>query len=468
MGKRTSKGGASGARRPAKRAKKATFEYKVKKINSLYEFDESKLEPPTAKDFACSYGPLREHYTQAAAPPSSIPQLQHLGPAPAPSIPNPWDDTPIYREVMVKCKKKSGGATKRRQQHLIDDSSTVDVKQPEAAEQLSPLLRVPMEVRLEIYRHLLASDKPVWVYNEWKRIYPRDRVGLDTSILRVSKLINSEATQVLYGQNQFHYLVRDGNRTIRDVVDISRLVRDDRSREPDDGADYETETEAEDSEYEGNNNNSSRDHEDIHLSKYGHLMRHLCIQAEANRCSSRVRDRMAEALDVFVPRAVHGRRHRQEDGPRGARIHTLTIFIWPTFAGNDTETGQPIYTFVDFFAAESPVLDMLKAIRCQWIKIEVGLEQLNANASKKKAICTLDMRQLQLQRQWNGDKEDKKRDISIRRYMVRKAKFIMECLPKIEGFIKSTCQKHDIELDITELEEWEYDEDGQVFIINDI
>ena len=68
---------------------------------------------------------------------------------------------------------------------------------------LPPILRLPPEIRLMIYRLLLISDSTIrmqWLHNE---NYIRHPNGLFPAILSVCHLMHSEAIDVLYGENVF-------------------------------------------------------------------------------------------------------------------------------------------------------------------------------------------------------------------------------------------------------------------------
>lgn len=80
---------------------------------------------------------------------------------------------------------------------------------------VSHLLRLPTEIRLDIYRELLVPvDRPIVFHVDYgpagdqKRLRPGLKAqarGLHPSILRVNKTIHGEATPVLYSENRFRF-----------------------------------------------------------------------------------------------------------------------------------------------------------------------------------------------------------------------------------------------------------------------
>ena len=67
----------------------------------------------------------------------------------------------------------------------------------------SPFLRLPPEVRLQIYRLLLLSHQSVRMVRHSKNRSTSCPNGLFPAILSTCRLIHREATDVLYGENRF-------------------------------------------------------------------------------------------------------------------------------------------------------------------------------------------------------------------------------------------------------------------------
>lgn len=70
-------------------------------------------------------------------------------------------------------------------------------------------LAVPREVRECIYRFLLQEERPIGLYQGWTLVQRRQKVSLHPAIMASCRQIHDEATEVLYGQNSFHYTLRD-------------------------------------------------------------------------------------------------------------------------------------------------------------------------------------------------------------------------------------------------------------------
>lgn len=68
-----------------------------------------------------------------------------------------------------------------------------------------PFLRLPLEIRREVYRYFLVHDKEI--VNPWLLIdfpsgrHPRAIEGLDPSILASCRFLHSETSDILYGDN---------------------------------------------------------------------------------------------------------------------------------------------------------------------------------------------------------------------------------------------------------------------------
>lgn len=220
----------------------------------------------------------------------------------------------------------------------------------------SDFLRLPIEIRNKIYQLILVAHHPIRVQQGWSTVYPRTRPRVTTSILRVSKMVRREATNVLYGDNTFLYLLRETASPPRDneiVVQHPLAAAENPLSEHQDSDDDEYNC---DELAVGFNHNADVD---IDIPRVGHKFRHIVIVAEPNRSEIGYLHSMANAINVF-----------RQLKPIRPRIHTITIEITPT---RDADTGD--VTFVNFFEKTSAVMKALRGLPCQYIKVVVKTGQ---------------------------------------------------------------------------------------------
>ncbi|KAI9046575.1 hypothetical protein LZ554_009319 [Drepanopeziza brunnea f. sp. 'monogermtubi'] len=77
----------------------------------------------------------------------------------------------------------------------------------------SPILRIPLEVREEIYAHLLIYPAPIQVMADWTTLERNpssssSSAAVDPSLLLVCKQFGAEATRFIYRHNTFQSLIR--------------------------------------------------------------------------------------------------------------------------------------------------------------------------------------------------------------------------------------------------------------------
>lgn len=81
-----------------------------------------------------------------------------------------------------------------------------------------PFMRLPPEIRLQVYTHVLVQDSPIelWPHARSNTTYNSSyyrkcafeyyrRITASLYLLRVSKLVNEEASEIFYGHNQFRF-----------------------------------------------------------------------------------------------------------------------------------------------------------------------------------------------------------------------------------------------------------------------
>ncbi|PHH58379.1 hypothetical protein CDD82_3117 [Ophiocordyceps australis] len=181
----------------------------------------------------------------------------------------------------------------------------------------------------------------------------------------------------------------------------------------------------------------------IHVDAHLHLFRHIAVEAEHNRFSDSTRTAMANAIRVFMPRSeapAVGEKRKGRDGEEAVQpnLRTLTIRVAPRWVSpvvleqddaadesdsnemsliafgpnvsdhdgeddgehgsdggqdsnsidaQDTSGVQPShFTFVDFFAQDSPVVEAIKAVVSRFVRIEL-MSQFQVGSSTKLGCC---------------------------------------------------------------------------------
>ncbi|KAK8058747.1 hypothetical protein PG994_009195 [Apiospora phragmitis] len=195
--------------------------------------------------------------------------------------------------------------------------------------------RLPFEIRAEIFKTVLAHSEPIIVLRGWSLVYIRDRPSLAVQLLRVCRTFYKEGLPALYGDNIFHYKIRDPPGSHRDTNAVVNKVFNDPGFT-------------------------------IPIDKHGHLFRNIQVSIEANRMhSAEIRENVARALQKFVP--DHGL-HRPAQLRRviiQVPLHTrgeLRMKTTPAAGPRDVPSA-------DFFKRYSRVYQMLENLNCQFIEI---------------------------------------------------------------------------------------------------
>lgn len=377
---------------------------KNKRVDELFTCNTITVEMPTEDDFERAYGPSRTSYTWG--PPKYRKVKTRPSFAPPPQIPSAGDDSrgalrtdsrshsnhKRNHEPKRNNEPESNDELRRRTERDMELEMEMDID----LKYVFKFLRLPAEIREEVYRYLLVSPKPVMVRAGWMRMYEREKPGLSTEILRVNQQINTEAVRILYSENAFLYRLRDPRNTGSGVADIQGLAEDDDRSEVD--TDYEN---SQDFDYEvaPAGRRSSRKKAvpkmDINIAKFGLLFRRLTIQAEYNRYDHNVMQSMAQAISVFTAQPGNGTKAYKDsakDGkPRATNIHTFTVRVAPMSTSDS-------FTFVDFFKSDSPVNEALKRLSCQFIHIELLAQHLDPTTRHTGLRMVIDMRYRRIHR----------------------------------------------------------------------
>ncbi|KAK1726560.1 uncharacterized protein BDZ83DRAFT_574108 [Colletotrichum acutatum] len=254
--------------------------------------------------------------------------------------------------------------------------------EPQPKSRTCPFLRIPLEIREDIYKYILVADEPIRVHQGWSAVYPRNRVGIRTDLIRTCRQVRKEALNTLYGENTFLYLLRDAAElpALNAQGENEIVVQHPLATDNDALSDYEADSadEYSDGEDEVTNGPSSsladgHTAADIDIRRFGHKFRKLMIVAEANRANAPYRLSMANAIDVF-----RGLR------PIRPRIHTLTIDITPQ---RDPRTGD--VSFLDFFERSSEVVRTLRGLPCQFIEILVNTGVSVGGGGQEKIVLNM-------------------------------------------------------------------------------
>ncbi|KAM4056118.1 hypothetical protein HRG_003040 [Hirsutella rhossiliensis] len=424
-----------------------------------------------------------------------------------PWIPDPMDDSRDHpgfmlgRQVKMTTRPKRKRSLKKTRQRMPKERKIVQAKRkgkqtqrradtptptptPEPESEPEGLFKLSAELRLKIYRELLLSYTPVVVHSGWHLVYrhPATRqqqgeragqhgLGLCTAILRAHPLFCAEGLTVLYGENTFLYRLRDPPPT---VTDVSRLVyvddEDECCDEEDDGGDDAPGERVEVEDDDGQESASDWDQDrraeqedggrrrrsrrrrtkkarcDIYVDKYRHLFRHIVVEAEHNRFSRSTMRAMARAIRTFGP------------GSRpAANIQTLVVRVAPLRdprggpgpGDGDLEPQQQQqqhFTFVDFFAPDSPVLKAIQAVECHFLRVDLMTRYMDGPAERAGCSLTVDRRPEIVARRYYRDRcrgsrrlGDWLSDRAIRRERKRRARLVHRALQSLGDTVRKFC-----------------------------
>lgn len=265
------------------------------------------------------------------------------------------------------CRRSNVSSRPPKSQEFIHPEDESDEEElPEHIIRKTPptFMGIPREIRMEIYRHLLLSEKPVTVHGEWKQVHRSNQLSLPMSILRTCQAVHDEACVVLYGENVFVYLLRDPIYSQRAILDLA--TNDDEPSPSDDESDSG-------SEYEDEEGDSlfCNDHRErcIDIDKYAHLFRKIAVEAEHNRYSKATQESMAAAIRFFASR---------DDT---CNIRTLTVRVSPLWNEEGYEPGAGRFTFIDFFEPQAPVIRAIKALDCQKLHVDILTRYMSRQSS---------------------------------------------------------------------------------------
>ncbi|KAH7166129.1 hypothetical protein EDB81DRAFT_640756 [Dactylonectria macrodidyma] len=410
--------------------------------------------------------------------------------APRPRIPDPYDDRKrpsIFIEMDLPGEEVEHGAVggsigEADAEEAVEEPHRRPRKRPRREprrEEPIPvclLMRLPLEIKDEIYRYILVVESPILVHNSWKRVYARKRPGIETAIMSTNKTINSETVRILYGENRFLYRLRDPPMT-RHVVNVEELsLADDGFRlAADDGT-----SDTSNDEFDPGNGYDDADTEyfprgrddRINIDKFRPYFRHLIVEAERNRYSNETQLHMADAIKIFT--AQPSRRGKTRAGAAKTSLQTFTIRIAPQYGLNLTGVANIVdqnhhnFTFVNFFSQKSPVLDAIKSLSCQCIKVDLLTSYLNGGHQPAISRLTIDMHhlrfsQLAARQKTSGNGEGIRQDFwrndtQVLRQRFEGARRSTAALLNLEKHVFDACERH-IDDDIIQRYQDELDDD---------
>ncbi|OLN86917.1 hypothetical protein CCHL11_04638 [Colletotrichum chlorophyti] len=330
----------------------------------------------------------------------------------------------------------------------ISRTTSPDVADDTVSKTVS-LLGLPVEVRENIYKHILVSEKPIQVRQGWSAVHPRAHPGLRTAILRVCRLVRNEAINVLYGENTFLYRLRETAPPPAPSPDDEIVVQPPSTTEEPPSEHDNSEDDYVDNDLLWHESLGLNSKGYIDIRRYGHKFRKLMIVVEGNRTERGYLHSMAAAIAVF-----------RNLKPLRPRVHTITIEITPM---PDRETGE--LSFLDFFEKRSEVMRTLKALPCQFIEIVVNTDR---DGSAKERIKLNMKYAANIRRARRGEKDVWKDDVVMQAYRMAQAGEAQAKLEQLPRMIRDIwegrngrCKKRffdEFDFDFEEEEDYSFDE----------
>ncbi|KAF5025055.1 hypothetical protein F66182_2872 [Fusarium sp. NRRL 66182] len=419
---------------------------------------EVKVEPPRLVDFEKDYGIPKRQFTWGDPEPGPKEELfDEEETAPPPAVPSAYCNYGRSARQAALLRSPSLDSSSCLRRRLHESPSVSPSPEPEARPRIiirlkktkkgPGLMDMPAEVREEIYRGLLVSHKPIPVYDGWRRVYQRENPELDINILMVSKKIFVEARGVLYGENTFLYRLRDMPGRSQVMANVRELA-----------SNHVYVPQGEDSLFVNEDNLLGGEPHlpgTINIQKYAPYFRYITLQADHNRYSAHTREFMANAIKTFARSA-----------PGKNNIHTLSIVISPRYI------DQGKFTFVDFFDPKSCLIDALKCVSCETIRVHIWNEYLSDGMGPPCTRLMMRVHQLRFfkhlvqQQQEEQEREKrvnerqaveghenhqaskpKRRDIWRKDERMHKFRFKRLCainkrLEKLKSYVFEACNKH--------------------------
>ena len=209
----------------------------------------------------------------------------------------------------------------------------------------SPFLRLPLEIREEIYAISLIFKFPVILQHDWKIVENKTyRKKRNNSLVFVCKQINTETVSFLYKNNVFRTILRPPPSNVwrRETFSVEE--------------------------------------------KFLPLFKNVIITCEK------------ESYDLeWLEKACTSIRKLSE---ANVALETLTIVTYPQEVGlSDTAVGMEAHpiTFADFFYSEGQFMLELRKLRCRFLNIimkKMDMSDMNVETRKRRMLICVDMRYL--------------------------------------------------------------------------
>ena len=400
----------------------------------IESYHPSRLEMPTRTDFLTPYARLNADLFKWGPPRKDMEGIATTMIARPPSIPDPMANEPNGRGRFQTAPR----VVEEDEDEEAEDQETRTTPSPKPPAPVT-LSTLPAEVRLDIFRRLLVSTRPIIVHKGWEELCRRERdpltgrnrlldFGLAPRVLEVCKKFFEEGVKILYGENTFKYRLRD--LLAPPPVNVEMLPHNDNVEsgseyEPDEG---EVARPPAKKPRRGKKSSKTDDFKgDINVEKYMPLIRHISLDAQHNRAGKDFMHSMAEAIGVFAKHA----------GATGGTISSLKVIIRPSHGSNQ----QISFTFVDFFHPNSPVMGAIRRLKPEFMHTDIM--SLFLNGGRKNRRLTIDMRpQRTLARILAGGEDEWENDLAMKEMRFVKVKQSMTALKELSLHVGSCCQEY--------------------------
>ncbi|KAM3499759.1 hypothetical protein MY10362_007004 [Beauveria mimosiformis] len=182
---------------------------------------------------------------------------------------------------------------------------------------------------------------------------------LHINILSTCRAAFDEAATVIYGENQFLYLLRDG---VNPVADVAAIGQDDA---PHPASDVEEELEGARPPTLTTRRGRKPQKCDINLSRYICRMRRICLEAEHNRFADEAQNRATSAVKIFTDSFEW-----LPDGFR-TRLASIELRVVPMWEAGLGDSGSGGFTFLDWFDADTELMRAVRKLSCDKMTVRL-------------------------------------------------------------------------------------------------
>lgn len=199
-------------------------------------------------------------------------------------------------------------------------------------------------------------------------MYRNQHLGLSTAILRVHKSIFQEAAAILYGENEFVYLLRDA---ANQVTDADAVAENNTADLPSDVEEEPAWGPVTRSRRRGRKPAIPKplNRRDIYLEKYVLMMRRISLEAEHNRFNDEAKDRAATAINIFAKQYT---KKQPTQRSLATNLRSLVVRVVPTW-----EEQSQDFTFIDWFDKGSSLMESIRSLSCDEITVKLLVPNSN-------------------------------------------------------------------------------------------